>query len=124
MKKQLGLKEDEKIRQASMNDVNTAIDDSSLMGEQIAVYYCQGSIVSTAIPSIYGNEQQIVSTDVIKDLEDLGNDKGVKAVVLRINSGGGDAYASEQIWRAVSQLNKKSQLLFPWEAWLHQVLTI
>ena len=111
VKKQLGLKEDEKISQASMNDVNAAIDDSSLMGDQVAVYYCQGSIVSTAIPSIYGNEQQIVSTDVIKDLEDLGNDKNVKAVVLRINSGGGDAYASEQIWRAVSQLNKKKPVV-------------
>lgn len=111
VKKQLGLKEDEKISQASMNDVNAAIDDSSLMGEQVAVYYCQGSIVSTAIPSIYGNEQQIVSTDVIKDLEDLGNDKNVKAVVLRINSGGGDAYASEQIWRAVSQPNKKKPVV-------------
>ena len=111
VKKQLGLKEDEKIRQASMNDVNATIDDSSLMGDQVAVYYCQGSIVSTAIPSIYGNEQQIVSTDVIKDLEDLGNDESVKAVVLRINSGGGDAYASEQIWRAVSQLNKKKPVV-------------
>ena len=111
VKKQLGQKEDEKISQASMNDVNAAIDDSSLMGDQVAVYYCQGSIVSTAIPSIYGNEQQIVSTDVIKDLEDLGNDKNVKAVVLRINSGGGDAYASEQIWRAVSQLNKKKPVV-------------
>ena len=111
VKKQLGLKEDEKISQASMDDVNAAIDDSSLMGDQVAVYYCQGSIVSTAIPSIYGNEQQIVSTDVIKDLEDLGNDKSVKAVVLRINSGGGDAYASEQIWRAVSQLNKKKPVV-------------
>ncbi len=100
MKKQLGLKEDEKISQASMDDVNAAIDNSNLMGDQIAGYHGQGGIVSTATPSLYGNEQQIVSTDVIKDLEELGNDKSIKAVVLRINSGGGDAYASEQIWRA------------------------
>ena len=111
VKKQLGLKEDEKISQASMDDVNAAIDNSNLMGDQIAVYYCQGGIVSTATPSLYGNEQQIVSTDVIKDLEELGNDKSIKAVVLRINSGGGDAYASEQIWRAVSQLNKKKPVV-------------
>ncbi len=111
VKKQLGLKADEKICQVSMSDVNAAIDDSNLLGDQIAVYYCQGSIVSAATPSLYGSEQQIVSTDVIKDLQDLGNDKSIKAVVLRINSGGGDAYASEQIWRAVSQLNKKKPVV-------------
>lgn len=111
VKKQLGLKSDEKIRQVSMSDVNAAVDDSNIMGDQIAVYYCQGSIVRAASPSIYGSEQQIVSTTVIKDLQDLGENKNVKAVVLRINSGGGDAYASEQIWRAVSQLNKKKPVV-------------
>lgn len=58
-------------------------------------------------PSIYDSEQQIVSTKVIKDLQELADNSQVKAVVLRINSGGGDAYASEQIWRAVKELNKK-----------------
>lgn len=111
VKKQLGLKSDEKIRQVSMSDVNAAVDDSNIMGDQIAVYYCQGSIVRAASPNIYGSEQQIVSTTVIKDLQDLGENKNVKAVVLRINSGGGDAYASEQIWRAVSQLNKKKPVV-------------
>ena len=121
VKKQLGLKADEKINQASMEDVNAAVSDDNFGGDEIAVYYCQGDIVSTATPSIYGPVQQIVSTTVIQDLQDLADDKNVKAVVLRINSGGGDAYASEQIWRAVSQLNL---WWFPWEAWLHRVLTI
>ena len=111
VKKQLGLKTDEKINQASIEDVNAAVDDSKLTGSQIAVYYCQGDIVQAAVSSIYGNSQQIVSSEVIKDLQDLGNDKDIKAVVLRINSGGGDAYASEQIWRAVSQLNKKKPVV-------------
>ena len=111
IKKQLGLKTDEKICQVSMSDVNAAVDDSNLLGDQIAVYYCSGSIVSTAAPSLYGNEEQIVSTTVIKDLQALGDDESIKAVVLRINSGGGDAYASEQIWRAVSELNKKKPVV-------------
>ena len=64
-----------------------------------------------ATPSIYGDEQQIVSSDVVRDLEELAEDKNVKAVVLRINSGGGDAYASEQIWHAVSELNKKKPVV-------------
>ena len=111
VKKQLGLKADEKINQASMEDVNAAVSDDNFGGDEIAVYYCQGDIVSTATPSIYGPVQQIVSTTVIQDLQDLADDKNVKAVVLRINSGGGDAYASEQIWRAVSQLNKKKPVV-------------
>ena len=111
VKRQLGLKTDETINQVDYNDVDMAIDDSNLMGEEIAVYYCQGSIVRMETPSIYGSEQQIVSTKVIKDLQELADNNQVKAVVLRINSGGGDAYASEQIWRAVKELNKKKPVV-------------
>lgn len=111
VKRQLGLKTDETINQVDYNDVDMAIDDSNLMGEEIAVYYCQGAIVRMETPSIYGSEQQIVSTKVIKDLQELADNSQVKAVVLRINSGGGDAYASEQIWRAVKELNKKKPVV-------------
>ena len=111
VKRQFGLKADETINQVDYNDVDMAIDDSNLMGEEIAVYYCQGSIVRMETPSIYGSEQQIVSTKVIKDLQELADNSQVKAVVLRINSGGGDAYASEQIWRAVKELNKKKPVV-------------
>ena len=111
VKKQLGLKSDEKIHQASMDDVNAAVEDSNALGDQIAVYYCQGNIVSAASSSLYGNGQEIVSKQVIKDLQELGDDDNIKAVVLRINSGGGEAYASEQLWRAVSRLNKKKPVV-------------
>lgn len=111
VKKQLGLKSDEKIHQASMDDVNAAVEDSNALGDQIAVYYCQGNIVSAASSSLYGSGQEIVSKQVIKDLQELGDDDNIKAVVLRINSGGGEAYASEQLWRAVSILNKKKPVV-------------
>lgn len=111
VKRQLGIEDDQKINQASMNDVIAAVDDSNLSGDQVAVYYCQGEIVRAASPSLSGSEQQIVSTQVVQDLQDLAEDSSIKAVVLRINSGGGDAYASEQIWRAVSQLNKKKPVV-------------
>ena len=111
VKKQLGLKSDEKIHQASMDDVNAAVEDSNALGDQIAIYYCQGNIVSVASSSLYGSGQEIVSKQVIKDLQELGDDDNIKAVVLRINSGGGEAYASEQLWRAVSMLNKKKPVV-------------
>lgn len=111
VKKQLGLKSDEKIHQASMDDVNAAVEDNNALGDQIAIYYCQGNIVSAASSSLYGSGQEIVSKQVIKDLQELGDDDNIKAVVLRINSGGGEAYASEQLWRAVSMLNKKKPVV-------------
>ena len=111
VKKQLGLKSDEKIHQASMDDVNAAVEDSNALDDQIAIYYCQGNIVSAASSSLYGNGQEIVSKQVIKDLQELGDDDNIKAVVLRINSGGGEAYASEQLWRTVSMLNKKKPVV-------------
>lgn len=111
VKTQLGLDEDDSINQVSVEDVNAAVSDAPLLGDEIAVYYCEGEIVRVATPSAYGTGKQIVSTQVIKDLQDLEDDDNVKAVVLRINSGGGDAYASEQIWRAVSQLNKKKPVV-------------
>ena len=111
VKKQLGLKSDEKIHQASMDDVNAAVEDSNALDDQIAIYYCQGNIVSAASSSLYGNGQEIVSKQVIKDLQELGDDDNIKAVVLRINSGGGEAYASEQLWRAVSMLNKNKPVV-------------
>ena len=111
VKKQLGLKSDEKIHQASMDDVNAAVEDSNALDDQIAIYYCQGNIVSAASSSLYGSGQEIVSKQVIKDLQELGDDDNIKAVVLRINSGGGEAYASEQLWRTVSMLNKKKPVV-------------
>ena len=110
VKKQLGIKDTKRIRQASMSEVNAAVEDK-YDGSTIAVYYCQGGITSQATTSLWGGEQQIVSSNVISDLNDLAKDEDVKAVVIRINSGGGDAYASEQIWRAVSQLNKKKPVV-------------
>lgn len=110
VKKQLGITEDKNVNRVSINDVNAAVADD-FGGDAIAVYYCQGSITRFASSSIWGDGEEIVSDKVIKDLEKLGNDDNIKAVVLRINSGGGDAYASEQIWRAVTQLNKKKPVV-------------
>ena len=110
VKKQLGVAEDKNVNRVSINDVNAAVADD-FGGDAIAVYYCQGSITRFASSSIWGDGEEIVSDKVIKDFEKLGNDDNIKAVVLRINSGGGDAYASEQIWRAVTQLNKKKPVV-------------
>lgn len=78
-------------------------------GNIIAVYYAYGDIYNSASSDI--SEQCIDATKVIKDLRSLKEDKNVKAVVLRVNSPGGSAFASEQIWYAVSELKKEKPVI-------------
>lgn len=78
----------------------------------IAVYYAQGNIVdAVADNSLMSNESYIVGSKVVEDLDRLANNDDIKAVVLRINSGGGSAYASEQMWRAIQLLKKKKPVV-------------
>lgn len=78
----------------------------------IAIYYAQGNIVdAVADNSFMSNESYIVGPKVVEDLDRLANDDNIKAVVLRINSGGGSAYASEQMWRAIQLLKKKKPVV-------------
>lgn len=83
--------------------------DSGGDGE-VAVYYASGDIVSGSEEGSLFDEA-IVADDIIPDLDDLADDDDVKAVVLRVNSGGGSAYASEQIWNAVRKLSKKKPVV-------------
>lgn len=85
-------------------------DDNDEDGE-IAIYYAYGDIVGAEGGGLMGGGALIVGPDVVKDLDQLAQDDNVKAVVLRINSGGGSAFASEQIWRAVEQLKKKKPVI-------------
>lgn len=79
--------------------------------DAIAVYYAQGDIVDEAASTAFSEESQIVGSKVVEDLDELANDDKVKAVVLRINSGGGSANASEQMWRAIQLLKKKKPVV-------------
>ena len=110
IKKMLELDEDDDITQLSIADmanVKTKRD-----GEQIAVYYAFGDIVDNPTEGIVmGGGHQIVSDKVTRDLEKLMNDDDVKAVVIRVNSPGGSAYASEQIWHAVEMLKAKKPVV-------------
>lgn len=79
-------------------------------GNIIAVYYAYGTIVDEAASGL-GSSEEIVGQKVSRDLLKLADDEKVKAVVLRVNSGGGSAYASEQIWHAVEQLKGKKPVV-------------
>lgn len=106
VKKIMKLEKDDDIAQLTPNDMLN-VKDGKVEGSEIAVYYAEGDIVQDPkAATMFGNNNYIASRKVCKDLEDLMNDDDVKAVVVRINSGGGDAYASEQMWHQMSELRK------------------
>lgn len=104
VKKKMDLSPDDEIPQVSMSDLLAAGPEDK-KGDEIAIYYAVGDIVDgvVAMPS---RESVIDAQKVCADLQDLAKDKDVKAVVLRVNSPGGSAYASEQIWHQVMELKK------------------
>lgn len=109
IKKRLGLDEDDKISQVSVSQM-CAQPNKNKADDRIAVYYAYGDIVSDAQDGM-SQGSAICSGNVVPDLEELMDDDDVKAVVLRVNSPGGSAYASEQIWRAVTRLKTKKPVV-------------
>lgn len=110
VKKMLKIDEKDDINQLTLADME-GVKGKKNEGEQIAVYYAYGEIVDSETGSVMDTEHCIVANTVCKDLERLMNDDNVKAVVLRVNSPGGSAYASEQIWRAVTNLKAKKPVV-------------
>ena len=110
IKKLLKLDKDDDIPQLTLDDMKN-VKGKKQEGEQIAVYYAYGEIVDSETGGLTSDGHNIVANIVCKDLEKLMNNDDVKAVVLRVNSPGGSAYASEQIWRSVTQLKTKKPVV-------------
>lgn len=101
----VGAGSDDKLELATLDDVKEKIKVDNAVGsigkDEIAVYYAFGEIDGSL-----STEEGINSKKVMKELRELREDKNVKAVVLRVNSPGGSAFGSEQIWREVVLLKK------------------
>ena len=110
IKKLLKIDAKEEIKQLTTGEMQN-VKGVKKEGDQIAVYYAYGEIVDSETGSMTDTDHNIVANTVCKDLEKLMNDDDVKAVVLRVNSPGGSAYASEQIWRAVTNLKAKKPVV-------------
>mgnify|MGYP000824395834 CR=1 FL=1 len=111
LKQLTGRKEDQSLNSLFLEDMinvkkNVPKDKS---GNIVAVYYAYGDIYSGS--SRTDNESNIYSDEVIRDLRKLKEDEDVKAVVLRVNSPGGSAFGSEQIWYAVTELKKEKPVI-------------
>ena len=110
IKKLLKIDEKDEINQLTTSEMMD-VKSKKQEGDEVAVYYAYGEIVDSETGSMTEREHNIVANTVCKDLEKLMKDDDVKAVVLRVNSPGGSAYASEQIWRAVTNLKAKKPVV-------------
>ena len=112
IKKRLKLGKDDDINQLTLSEMLNVKSKKNDEGEKIAIYYAYGSIVdSEAMNMMDGGEHCIVGKTTAEDLRKLADDDDVKAVVFRVNSGGGSAVASEQIRHALKLLKAKKPLV-------------
>lgn len=105
LKTKLNLKEKDKLAKVSFNKYINSYSDDSKKDQQIAVLYASGAI--------YNGEgfQEIYADNFVKEIKKLTENDKVKAVVLRINSPGGSANASDEILFELQQLKKKKPII-------------
>lgn len=101
-----GVEKAKDVRLASVKDMTTVpFENKSKSKDIIAILYAEGSITDGS------GTDGITSKRFVKELEKLKDNDKVKAVVFRVNSPGGSAYASEQIWKAVTDLKEKKPVV-------------
>ncbi len=102
----LEIDEDDKIPSATVANMKSVKSNRIRKSESsIGLLYATGNIIS-------GNGSSMIQDQyMVQQIENLKNDNDIKAVVFRINSGGGSAYASEQIWKAISELKKEKPVV-------------
>ena len=110
VKKKLGIDEDTDINQLTLAQMLNVKSTKRDEGEQIAVYYAVGEIEDVDLSSYTGGEA-IVGNTMAADIRKLADDDDVKAVVIRVNSPGGSAIASEQIAHAIDLLKAKKPVV-------------
>jgi protease-4 len=113
LKTKLGYKESDELRVVK-GSTYSQIEPESLgldQGEKIAVIYATGDIGSGKSENGPGGEQSIGSDTLSKAVKDAGNDKSIKAIVIRVNSPGGSGLASDIIWHAVEGAKAKKPVV-------------
>ena len=110
VKAKLGIDQDDDINQLLLEDMISVKSKKKDKGEKIAIYYAYGEIIDQ-MTSGFSTSASIVGNKTVEDLQKLADDDDVKAVVLRVNSPGGSAVASEQIWHAIELLKEKKPVV-------------
>lgn len=102
----LSLEEGDEIPSATVSNMKSVTTKTVTKTDNtIAILYAQGNITSGT------GADNIQDKYMVDQIEKLRRDDEIKAVVFRINSGGGSAYASEQIWKAITELKKEKPVV-------------
>ena len=110
VKSLLGIDNDDDISQLMLSDMIALPPVEKEKGDEVAVYYAYGEIIDQA-SSMFSTEHNIIGKETVDDLNKLAKDDDVKAVVLRVNSPGGSAKASEEIAHAITKLKEKKPVV-------------
>ena len=111
LRTKLGLAEHKPIHFVSPTDLVATIDKKEERN-RVAVYYAYGDIVDQeTVNPLSGSTAVIATLPTIRELQKLRKDEDVKAVVIRVNSGGGSAFASEQIWHEIQLLKAEKPVV-------------
>ncbi len=110
LKQRLELGEDDDLKFTNIADVAAGDNLGDKVSEEVAVYYAYGEINDSQGRS-FDQEHAIITKETITDLQKLRKNKDVKAVVIRVNSPGGSAYASEQIWHEIQLLRAEKPVI-------------
>jgi protease IV len=113
LKNRLGYKQDEKVRTISGGQYREIPSDSLGLnnGERVAVVYASGAINSgRSSRSPFGGET-LGSDTIVKAVNDAANDSSIKAIVLRVDSPGGSALASDLMWHAIENAKAKKPVV-------------
>ena len=112
LKERMELDEDDDLTFTTLAEVATSDDLGDKVDEEVAVYYAYGEINDVRGGSFgFDQEHSITTKETITDLQKLRKDKDVKAVVIRVNSPGGSAFASEQIWHEIQLLRAEKPVV-------------
>ena len=106
IRERMKLGKDEMINFVAVEKYAKAVNFKSSGKDRIAIIYAQGDVVDGQ-----GDEGQIGSTTYRNLIRKAREDKSIKAIVLRINSGGGSSLASENIWREMTLARKEKPVV-------------
>jgi protease-4 len=113
LKKRLGYKDSDDLAIARSGDYRQISQESLGLnkGERIAVVYAAGDIVSGKSEFGGSGEVTIGSDSLVRTINEVRDDKTIKAIVLRIDSPGGSGLASDIIWRAIESAKEKKPVV-------------
>jgi protease-4 len=108
--KELAGQTGDKLKMAGVDKLRNVKENIKKKSNKIAVLYAEGEIMQEAASSIYSSTTSITES-MATELNKLFTDDDVKAVVLRVNSPGGSAFISDQIWREVERMKEAKPIV-------------